>query len=102
MLHGNECVRCRVAPGARTCGDIGSRFRAGELLGASIHELNLGAASGDGLPTRVGADPLGHAKISMTRDEYVSRGRVHAEVAALPDRTMNDEGRLLSRAKYHL
>jgi integrase len=45
----------------------------------------------DGLSARVGADQLGHAKISMTQDKYMSRGRVHAEVAALLDRTINDE-----------
>jgi hypothetical protein len=38
---------------------------------------------GDGLSARVNADQLGHAKISMTQDEYMSRGREHTEVAAL-------------------
>jgi hypothetical protein len=46
---------------------------------------------GDGLSARVGADQLGHAKIPMTQDKYMSRGRVHAEVAALLDRTIKDE-----------
>jgi integrase len=46
---------------------------------------------GDGLSARVGADQLGHTKISMTQDRYMSRGRVHAEVAALLDRTIKDE-----------
>jgi integrase len=45
----------------------------------------------DGWSARVGADQLGHAKISMTQDKYMSRGRVHAEVANLLDRTMDDE-----------
>jgi integrase len=34
-----------------------------------------------GLPARVGADQLGHAKVSMTQDKYMTRGRIHAEVA---------------------
>jgi hypothetical protein len=30
---------------------------------------------------RIGADHLGHAKPSMTRDVYMARGKVHTEVA---------------------
>ena len=30
----------------------------------------------DGLSARIGADHLGHAKVSMTQDRYMSRGRV--------------------------
>ena len=36
-------------------------------------------------------DQLGHAKVSMTQDKYMSRGRVHTQVAELLDRTINDE-----------
>jgi integrase len=47
----------------------------------------------DGLSARIGADHLGHAMVSMTQDRYMSRGRVHTQVAVLLDRTMaiNDE-----------
>lgn len=38
-----------------------------------------------GLSARVGADQLGHAKVSMTQDRYMARGRVHPEVATLLD-----------------
>jgi integrase len=47
-----------------------------------------------GLSALVGADQLGHAKVSMTQDRYMQRGRVHSEVADLLDRTVrriNDE-----------
>ncbi|MDT7720566.1 MAG: hypothetical protein QOE94_1577, partial [Mycobacterium sp.] len=46
-----------------------------------------------GLSARIGADHLGHAKVSMTQDRYMSRGRVHTQVAELLDRavTINDE-----------
>jgi integrase len=46
-----------------------------------------------GLSARIGADHLGHSNVSMTQDRYMARGRVHAEVADLLDRTvaMNDE-----------
>ena len=40
----------------------------------------------EGLSARVGADHLGHAKVSMTQDRYMARGRVHAAVADLLDR----------------
>lgn len=40
----------------------------------------------EGLSARIGADHLGHAKVSMTQDVYMARGRVHAEVADLLDR----------------
>lgn len=45
----------------------------------------------EGLSARVGADQLGHSKVSMTQDRYMSRGRVHTQVAELLDRTINDE-----------
>ena len=38
-----------------------------------------------GLSARIGADHLGHAKVSMTQDRYMSRGRVHQQVADLLD-----------------
>lgn len=43
-----------------------------------------------GLSARVGADHLGHAKISMTQDVYMTRGKVHTAVAELLDRAIND------------
>jgi integrase len=45
----------------------------------------------EGLSARIGADQLGHTRISMTRDRFMSRGRVHTQVAELLDRTINDE-----------
>jgi Phage integrase family len=44
-----------------------------------------------GLSARIGADHLGHAKVSMTQDRYMSRGRVHNQVAELLDRAVNDD-----------
>ncbi len=43
-----------------------------------------------GLSARIGADHLGHAKVSMTQDRYMSRGRVHNEVANLLDKAVAD------------
>lgn len=44
-----------------------------------------------GLSARIGADHLGHTRISMTQDKYMARGRVHAAVADMLDRAINDE-----------
>jgi integrase len=38
-----------------------------------------------GLSARVGADHLGHSRVSMTQDVYMTRGKVHAQVANLLD-----------------
>jgi integrase len=45
----------------------------------------------EGLSARIGADHLGHTRISMTQDKYMACGRVHTAVADLLDRTINDE-----------
>jgi integrase len=43
-----------------------------------------------GLSARIGADQLGHARPSMTQDVYMSRGRVHPEVAEALDRAVGN------------
>lgn len=47
----------------------------------------------EGLSARIGADHLGHSNVSMTQDRYMTRGRIHTQVADLLDRTVriNDE-----------
>ncbi|WP_431240776.1 site-specific integrase [Mycolicibacterium aichiense] len=42
----------------------------------------------EGLSARIAADHLGHAKVSMTQDKYMSRGQVRPEVADLLERTV--------------
>lgn len=42
----------------------------------------------EGLSARIAADQLGHAKVSMTQDRYMSRGQVSTQVADLLDRTV--------------
>jgi integrase len=44
----------------------------------------------EGLSARIGADHLGHSRISMTQDNYMARGRSHTAVADLLDRAIND------------
>lgn len=46
----------------------------------------------DGLSARIGADHLGHSHVSMTQDRYMTRGRIHAQVADLLDRTVAKSG----------
>jgi integrase len=38
-----------------------------------------------GLSARVGADHLGHSRVSMTQDVYMTRGKVHTQVADVLD-----------------
>jgi len=42
-----------------------------------------------GLSARIGADHLGHARPSMTQDVYMSRGKVHTQVADVLDDAIN-------------
>ena len=48
----------------------------------------VAAAGASYAAARIGADHLGHSNVSMTQDRYMARGRVHAEVAELLDRTV--------------
>lgn len=43
-----------------------------------------------GLSARIGADHLGHSKVSMTQDVYMSRGKIHTSVADVLDDAIND------------
>ncbi len=45
----------------------------------------------EGLSARIGADHLGHARVSETQDTYMARGRSHKAVADLLDRAISDE-----------
>lgn len=44
----------------------------------------------EGLSARIGADHLGHSHVSMTQDRYMSRGRIHTQVADLLDRAVKE------------
>ncbi|WP_268787978.1 tyrosine recombinase XerC [Mycolicibacterium iranicum] len=62
--------------------------------GSSTHSFRKSIATlidDEGLSARIGADHLGHSRISMTQDKYMARGRVHTAVADMLDRTVNDE-----------
>ena len=78
--------------------NFGARWReVREQLGvpdATSHSFRKTVATlidDEGLSARIGADHLGHSRVSMTQDKYMARGRVHAAVAELLDRTINDE-----------
>jgi integrase len=61
---------------------------------ATTHSFRKSVATlidDEGLSARIGADHLGHSRISMTQDKYMARGRVHTAVADMLDRTINDE-----------
>jgi integrase len=57
--------------------------------GVTTHSFRKSLATlidDEGLSARIGADHLGHTNVSMTQDKYMSRGRVHTQVADLLDR----------------
>jgi integrase len=59
--------------------------------GVSTHSFRKTVATlidDEGLSARIGADHLGHAKVSMTQNVDMTRGRVHSQVAELLDRTV--------------
>jgi integrase len=62
--------------------------------GSTTHSFRKSIATlidDEGLSARIGADHLGHTRISMTQDKYTARGRVHNAVADMLDRAINDE-----------
>ncbi len=66
------------------------------VQGATTHSFRKTLATlidDEGLSARIGADHLGHSHVSMTQDRYMSRGRIHNQVADLLDRTVrtNDQ-----------
>lgn len=63
----------------------------GDVTSHSFRKSMADLIDEGGMAARVAADQLGHAKVSMTTDRYMSRGKVHTEVAALMDRTINSE-----------
>jgi integrase len=80
--------------------NFGKQWRAARdelgVPGVTTHSFRRTVATlidEEGLSAPIGADHLGHSNVSMTQDRYMARGRVHAEVAGLLDRTVaiNDE-----------
>jgi integrase len=65
--------------------------RPGRVTTHSFRKTVATLIDEQGLSARVGADHLGHAKISMTQDVYMTRGKVHTAVAELLGRAINDE-----------
>ena len=79
--------------------DFGKEWRnAREELGVpeiTTHSFRKTVATlidDEGLSARIGADHLGHLEVSMTQDRYMTRGRVHTQVADLLDRTVAKSG----------
>jgi integrase len=66
---------------------------AAEVTTHSFRKTVATLIDDEGLSARIGADHLGHTHVSMTQDRYMTRGRIHTQVADLLDRTVriNDE-----------
>ncbi|MGJ6123544.1 site-specific integrase [Mycolicibacterium sp. Y3] len=62
----------------------------GEATTHSFRKTVATLIDDEGLSARIGADHLGHSHVSMTQDRYMSRGRIHTEVADLLDRAVRE------------
>ncbi|CAN5388200.1 site-specific integrase [soil metagenome] len=72
--------------------DVRDELGVPEVTSHSFRKTLATMIDDAGMSARVGADQLGHARVSMTQDRYMTRGKVHTEVAALLDRAViNDE-----------
>ncbi len=59
-----------------------------DLTSHSFRKTLATLVDDEGLSARIAADHLGHSRVSMTQDQYMSRGQVHTEVAHLLERTV--------------
>jgi integrase len=66
-------------------------IKAPDVTGHSFRKTIATIIDDEGFSPRVGADQLGHAKVSMTQDVYMARGGVHPHVAGAMDRVISDE-----------
>jgi integrase len=102
--HGRDYVGQQLMIFPSTAGtwrdpnNFGKQWRAVRddlgVSGVTTHSFRKTMATlidDNGLSARVGADQLGHAKVSMTQDRYMARGKMHQEVADLLDATISDE-----------
>jgi integrase len=62
-----------------------------EITSHSFRKTVATLIDDEGLSAQIGADHLGHARVSETMDTHMARGRVHTAVAELLDRAINDE-----------
>jgi integrase len=88
--HGNPSRPEQLRQGVAHCeAGVGGRRSDHPQLPQDVATL----IDDEGLSARIGADHLGHTHVSMTQDRYMTRGRIHTQVADLLDRTVriNDE-----------
>lgn len=69
----------------RTGDRLNSGLGAADVTAHSFRKSLATLIDDEGLSARIGADHLGHTNVSITQDKYMSRGRVHTQVAELLD-----------------
>jgi integrase len=74
----------------KQCRTVRDELGVTEVSTHSFRKTVVTLIDDEGL-SAIGADQLGHSRVSMTQDRCMSRGGVHTEVADLLDRTINDE-----------
>ena len=86
--------RARCATRATSAGNgvcVRDELGAASVSTHSFRKTVATLIDDEGLSARIGADQLGHARVSMTQNVYMTRGRVHAQVADLLDRTVTPD-----------
>jgi hypothetical protein len=66
------------------------RLGAADITTHSFRKSLATLIDDEGLSARIGAGHMGHTNVSMTQDKYMSRGRVHTQVAELLDRFFSE------------
>lgn len=99
FLGEQKMIFCSTAGTLRDPNNFNTQWRKVRdglgVPGTTTHSFRKSLATlidDEGLSARIGADHLGHTNISMTQDKYMSRGRVHTQVADLLDRLVEDPG----------
>jgi integrase len=67
------------------------QFGVPDVTSHSLRKSVATLIDDEGLSARIGADHLGHARVSETQDTYMARGRSHKAVAELLDKAISDE-----------
>ncbi len=84
-----QFVQFRIGDGRGTGAECASQLGLPVVTTHSFRKSVATLIDDRGLSARIGADQLGHARPSMTQDVYMTRGKLHAQVADALDDAIN-------------
>ena len=91
MAHAKPAPGSRLTAVTPWAGIRSTHLGAPDVTSHSFRKSLATLIDDEGLSARIGADHLGHARVSETQDTYMARGRSHRAVAELMDRAISDE-----------